>query len=173
MAAGLGACSDAAQFNATGSPATFLHRVVAAMDAQPRMVINLTGGSIRRAVIDTNAGYLALFSSRRLVVLQRAGRQYSQEHGCYRGVTAGRVRTDGLWAGTLDDITGGRYSIKLSGTRVVFRSSQGELTVDSSTELIQSARSVGVPSGGVTASSAAFSYPGSVAELPAPRHLCH
>lgn len=171
-ALGVSGCSDAAQFGATGSPAAFLKKVVVAMDAQPRMIIEMAGGSINRAVIDTNAQYLALFSSGKLLVLQKAGRQYREQTGCYRAVRPGRIRTDSLWAGVLDDITGGRYSVTVSGTSVVYRSSQGKLTIDSGTDLIRSARTVGLPSGGVSPTRAMFSYPGSVVQLPAPRHVC-
>lgn len=147
--------------------------VIAAMGAQPRMIVEEKGGSIRRAVIDTKRQYLALFSSGKLVLLERGGVQYREANGCYDASPTGRPRTQSLWAGTLDDITGGPHTTKRSNNRVIYKSSAGELTVDPRTDLIQSARSAGLPSGGVAAISATFQYPRSVAELPAPTDLCH
>jgi hypothetical protein len=165
-------CTDTTESLIVGTPAALLRQVIAAMAAQPRMVLNLSGGSIRRAVIDTRAQYLALFSGRKLLLLQKRGVGYRLANGCYQVSTAFHFPTESLWAGTVDDITSDRYSARLSGTSLVYRSARGEMTVDSRSKLLQSARSMGLPSAGVAATSATFSYPPSVNELPSPGRLC-
>jgi beta-N-acetylhexosaminidase len=173
LALGAWGCSDPDQSLIAGSPAAFLRSVIAAMNAQPRMVVKLTGGSIRRAVIDTNTHYFAIFSSQKLLLLQKGGVAYRYANGCYHASAADRLGSQSLWAGTVDDVTASHYSAKLSGTSVVYRSAQGEMAVDSHTRLIRSARAGGLPEGGVAATTATFSYPGSVQELPTPAPLCH
>lgn len=143
------------------------------MTAEPRMVVDLTGTSIRRAVIDTRAQYLALFSRTALLLLERDGREYRQADGCYRVAPGGHLTTQSFWAGTVDDVTGGAHSTKASGDSVIYRSSGGELVVDSRTDLVRSTRFAGFASGGVAATTATFLYPRSVTELAAPRRLCH
>jgi hypothetical protein len=149
-----------------------LRRAITATGAQSRIVIKLTGGSVRQAVIDTEAQYRALFSARRLIVLDRNGVEYRDANGCYRSSRADPLRSEGLWAGVVDDVTNGRYSTGVSGTSITYTSAQGEMTIDSRTGLIKSARAAGLPAGGVAATTVTFSYPGSVRELPAPRPRC-
>lgn len=172
LALGLVGCAGGNQLIVSGSPAAFLRRAITATGAQSRMVIRLTGGSVRRAVIDTKAQYRALFSARKLIVLDRHGIEYRDANGCYRSSRADRLRSEGLWAGVVDDVTSRRYSTDVSGTSVTYRSAQGEMTIDAGTGLIRSARAAGLPAGGVAATTVTFFYPGSVRELPAPTPLC-
>lgn len=173
LSLGTASCSDTGEFGARASPAAFLHRVIVLMAAQPRMVVRLTGGSIARAVIDTKAQYLALFSTTGLVMLERDGVAYREENGCYHVFRAGHPRTQSLWAGVVDDVTGGPHAIKLSGENVIYRSSRGALTVDTATGLVRSVYTLGVPAGGVAPTRVTFSYPPSVTRLSPPTHLCH
>ncbi len=143
------------------------------MRAQPRMIVTLTGGSIRRAVIDTTAQYLAAFSSRNLLLLERDRVEYRPAKRCFDVAAGGQVRSDSLWAGTLDDVASTTYSTRASGASVTYTSPRGQVTVDARTDLVRSARTVGLAASGVPATSATFSYPTSIRELPAPTRLCH
>jgi hypothetical protein len=66
------------------------------------------------------------------------------------------------------------YAAKGSGGTILYALRGGEqITVDARTRLIRSDFTPAFPSGGVPAYHDAYSYPGSIVELPVPLPLCH
>lgn len=146
-------------------------QVSVAMEAKPRLVETIVGGTMGRAVVDAQREYLALFSpSGRLIDMDKNGFQYFSHGACYQRIKLIGVTTQILWAAWLTQATAPPSSVRPSGDTFVYRSLSGSVTVDAHTRLIRAAGTPALPR--VPASSAAFSYPSSISELPTPTPVC-
>jgi len=194
LALAVGGCGGSSASKARSAPS--VQNVIAAMNAQPRLIETLAGSSTAgRVIVDAKAGYLVLYSpSGKLTEMDKQGVEYRLlARGCYgRFWPIPPVNTRDFWLGPLrEKITGTRYTTSAAGDTVTYSSSVGSVTVDARTTLIRSSFIAALPQGGVPAypaansyppsvtvqlgapSSATYSYPASVTELGAPSPLCH
>ncbi|MEA2196786.1 MAG: hypothetical protein QOJ25_837 [Solirubrobacteraceae bacterium] len=142
------------------------------MEAKPRLVETVVGGTIGRAVADAKREYLAIFSpSGRLIDMDKNGLQYLGQGACYQRIKLIGVTTQILWAAWLTQATTPPFNVRPSGNSFVYRSLSGSVTVDPHTRLIRAAGTPALP-GGVRASTAAFAYPSSISERPTPTPIC-
>jgi hypothetical protein len=160
-------------------------QITAAMEAQPRMAETLTGGTLRRVVIDVKARYAAFISSGKsgpppprfpsgtVVVMDKHGIEYRrQESGCYDRYKAAPTSTSLLWSGLLASTVDSHYTTKVSGRTVLYSSKGERMTIDARTHLMRSQAADPPRATGVSRSSAELSYPSSVPELPTPANIC-
>jgi hypothetical protein len=127
-------------------------------------------------VIDTRAGYQTISRSGQLVDIVKQGHEHLRSTvaaigRCWAATSRNaRVSTNIVFPSDLSE----HYTAKGSGGTILYTLHGGQqITVDTRTHLIRSNFTPAFKSGGVPAYHDAYSYPGSIVQLPVPAPLCH
>jgi hypothetical protein len=176
---GIAAGSDWSSSSVPSVPA--LGNVLATSISKPRVIqvqvgVNGNPSEVQRVVIDSRAGYQTISLSGHLVGIVKHGHEYLRSTvasigSCWAATSRkARVSTNIVFPSDLSE----HYTAKGSDRTILYTLHGGEqITVNARTHLIRSNFTPALPSGGVPAYHDAYSYPGSIVELPVPAPLCH